>query len=200
MIERLAARARREGLTEVSVSVMDGHALDLEDDRFDVAGSQFGVMLFPDLPRGVRELVRVTRPGGRVLLVAYGPPDQVQFIEVFLGAMRAALPGFTDPFADRPPLPFQVADPAKLRRELATAGLRDVGLETITETLEFASGRRMWDWVTTSNPVAEVLVGDASEREREAIREALEDAVRERADDDGVARLTNPVHIAIGTA
>ena len=53
---------------------MDCHALELPDDRFDVTGSQFGVMLVPDQPRALREMVRVTKPGGRVLVIAYGPP------------------------------------------------------------------------------------------------------------------------------
>ncbi|MCA1494687.1 class I SAM-dependent methyltransferase [Ensifer sp. NBAIM29] len=32
-----------------------------------MAGSQFGVMLFPDVPRRIREMTRVVKPGGRVL-------------------------------------------------------------------------------------------------------------------------------------
>ena len=44
---------------------MDGQALELEDTTFDISGSQFGVMLFPDMPRGIRELARVTKLGGR---------------------------------------------------------------------------------------------------------------------------------------
>ena len=51
MLERLKARARKEGLN-IETRVMDGHALELEDNTFDIAGSQFGVMLFPDMPRG----------------------------------------------------------------------------------------------------------------------------------------------------
>ena len=75
MIERLDERARREGL-DIETRVMDGHALELDDDRFDIAGSQYGVMLFPDLPRALREMKRVTAPGGRVFLVVYGAPTR----------------------------------------------------------------------------------------------------------------------------
>ena len=63
MLEHLDARALKEGLT-IETRVMDGHALELEDNAFDVAGSQFGVMLFPDMPRGIREMARVVKPGG----------------------------------------------------------------------------------------------------------------------------------------
>ena len=55
---------------------MDAHALELDDDSFDLTGSQFGVMLVPDQPIALREMVRVTKPGGRVLLIAYGPPAE----------------------------------------------------------------------------------------------------------------------------
>src|SRR3970282_2172858 len=44
MLELLRARAHKEGLT-VETHVMDGHALELPDNSFDVVGSQFGVML-----------------------------------------------------------------------------------------------------------------------------------------------------------
>ena len=33
----------------------DGTKLPFRDDSFDIAASQFGVMLFPDLPRGLRD-------------------------------------------------------------------------------------------------------------------------------------------------
>jgi ubiquinone/menaquinone biosynthesis C-methylase UbiE len=147
MIERLEARAREEGLSNLEAKVMDGHALELEDDSFAISGSQFGIMLFPDLPRALRELVRVTKPGGRVLMNVYGPPTQVEFLTFFMGAMQAVVPGFTGLPMDPPPLPFQVADPEKLRQRMAEAGLKDIRVETATEKLEFQSGQQMWDWL-----------------------------------------------------
>jgi ubiquinone/menaquinone biosynthesis C-methylase UbiE len=41
---------------------MDGYALELDDATFDMAGSQFGVMLFPDIPKGIKEIARVVKP------------------------------------------------------------------------------------------------------------------------------------------
>jgi SAM-dependent methyltransferase len=59
MLELLDHRARSEGLV-IETRVMDGHALTLADGSFDMAGSQFGVMLFPDMPKGIREMVQPT--------------------------------------------------------------------------------------------------------------------------------------------
>ena len=44
MLELLGARAREEGL-DIEARVMDAHDLQLDDESFDLAGSQFGVML-----------------------------------------------------------------------------------------------------------------------------------------------------------
>jgi len=87
MLAQLEARARKESLT-LETRVMDGHALELEDDSFDMAGSQFGVMLFPDMPRGISELARVTKPGGRVVLVAFGSPTKIEFFNCFVAAIQ----------------------------------------------------------------------------------------------------------------
>jgi ubiquinone/menaquinone biosynthesis C-methylase UbiE len=200
MLERLSARASGEGLTDVETRVMDGHQLDFDDDIFDLAGSQFGVMLFPDLPRALREMARVTRPGGRVLLVVYGPPTRIEFLGFFLGAIQAVVPGFEGLPLDPPPLPFQVAEVEKLRSVLQEAGLEEVNVETITETLRFGSGPEMWDWLVNSNPIARLLIGDLSEEQRGRVRRELDGMLRERAGASGVAVLTNPIHIGIGTA
>lgn len=198
MIDRLNARAGEDGL-RLEGRVMDGHALDLEDDSFDISGSQFGIMLFPDLPKGLGELVRVTKPGGRVLIHAYGPPQQIEFLGFFMAAMQIAVPDFTGIPTDPVPLPFQVADPEKLREEMTRAGLKDVTVETISEKLEFSSGNHMWDWVVNSNPIVGMIIADLSQAQEAVVRESLDAMLRERSGGNGPAVLTNPVHIAIGT-
>ena len=92
MIERFEERVREERLPDAEGRVMDCHALQLEDNTFDVTGSQFGVMLVPDQPRALQEMVRVTKPGGRVLVIAYGPPAELEFLPLFIGALRVVVP------------------------------------------------------------------------------------------------------------
>lgn len=200
MLDLLKARAGAEGL-HVETRVMDGHALEFDDNRFDVVGSQFGVMLFPNMPKAIREMVRVAKPGGRVLVNAYGNPHKVEFLGFLIEAVQSVRPDFSGPPMDPPPLEFQLADPDRLRRELSKAGLNDVWVETVTETTRYENGRGLWDWIITSNPIVETILGDLqlSDDERQTIEETLEGMIRQRAGDDGAAKLTNPVNIGVGT-
>jgi ubiquinone/menaquinone biosynthesis C-methylase UbiE len=199
MLELLAMRAQKEGL-KIQTQVMDGHALELDDNSFDTTGSQFGVMLFPDMPQGIREMARVTRPGGRVLLHAYGAPQKIEFLNVFVRAVRAVRPEFDGLSADPPPLPLQLQDPERLRKEFLSAGLHHIEVETFTETLQFAAGRPLWDWLISSNPIVETVLGGLALTgdERGMIGRALETIVRDRAGSSGAASLTNPVNIGVG--
>jgi ubiquinone/menaquinone biosynthesis C-methylase UbiE len=200
MLELLGARARQEGLN-IETRVMDGHALELDDNSFDMAGSQFGVMLFPDMPKGISEMVRVVKSGGRVLMNVYGDPHEIEFLGFLVGAIQSVRPAFNGPPMDPPPLPFQLRDPERLRKEFGTAGLKDIKIETITETTEFQHGKELWDWLVSSNPIVEMVLGglNLTNNERDMIQQALEEMVRERSGGSGAARLTNPINIGVGT-
>jgi SAM-dependent methyltransferase len=178
---------------------MDCHALDLPDDGFDVTGSQFGVMLVPDQPRALREMVRVTKPGGRVLVIAYGSPAELEFLQLFISGLRTVAPDFPDLPDDPPSLEFQVSDPEVLRQRLTDAGLRDVRVERTAERPTFGSGQQLWDWVLYGNPIPGMLVAHLREEQRARLRQVLDGMLRERAGANGRAVLTNAVHIGVGT-
>jgi ubiquinone/menaquinone biosynthesis C-methylase UbiE len=199
MIERFTARATAERL-EAEGRVMDCHALDLDDDTFDVTGSQFGVMLVPDQAPAIREMVRVTRPGGRVLITAYGDPSQFEALQFFLSAIQAVVPDFEGPAEDEPMLEFQVADPEVLRQRLIDAGLRDVTVDTDEqERVAIRSGQQFWDWALGGNPIPGMLVADLTDQQRADIIAVLDGMVRERADHNGVTVLTAALNIGVGT-
>ena len=201
MIERFEARAEQEGLRNVGGRVMDCHALDLRDHSFDVTGSLFGVMLVPDQARALREMARVTKPGGRVLVIAYGFPAELEFLQLFIGALKAVAPEFPGLPDDPPPLEFQVSDPEVLRQRLIDAGLKDVVVERTAERPTFSSGQEMWDWVLYGNPIPGTVIAELNltEEQQARLRQILDAMLRERAGGDGRAVLTNAVNVGVGT-
>lgn len=199
MIEEFLARATAEGV-DAEGRVMECHDLDLEDDSFDVTGSQFGVMLVPNQVVALREMVRVTRPGGRVFLTAYGDPSRFEALGFFVSAIKAVVPEFEGPSEEEPMLAFQAADPGILRQRFIDAGLTDVTVNTAhQERVEFRNGQQIWNWCLGSNPVPNLLVADLTEHQRADVVAVMDGMVRERADEYGNATLTAPLNIGVGT-
>lgn len=113
--------------------------------------------------------------------------------------MKSAVPDFEGLPMDPPPLPFQVADPEKLREKLTAAGLQDVHVETANHRLAFDSGTQLWDWVVSSNPIGAGLVADLTAEQQAAAHAALDERLRERSNGSGPAELDNTVNIGFGT-
>jgi ubiquinone/menaquinone biosynthesis C-methylase UbiE len=200
MIERFEKRVRQEGLADTEGRVMNAHALDISDDQFDVTGSQFGVMLVADQPLALREMVRVTKPGGRVLLIAYGSPAQFEALQFFLAALQTVDPEFEGLPDDPPPLEFQVSDPDVLRQRLTDAGLQNVTVDTThQERVEFSTAHELWNWMVGSNPIAGTILGDLTDEQQATLRQVLDGMLRERSGGNGPAVLTAPLNIGVGT-
>jgi SAM-dependent methyltransferase len=199
MIEHFNARVVAEGL-DAEGRVMDCHALDLPNGSYEVTGSLFGVMLVPDQAQALHEMVRVTKPGGRVLLIAYGDPAGFEALHVFVNAAQAVVPEFEGPAEDEPLLEFQVADPDVLRQRLIDAGLTDVTVDTShQERITVRTGRQLWDWCLGGNPIPGMLVADLTNEQRADIIQVLDGMVRERSGVNGPAVLTAPLNIGVGT-
>jgi SAM-dependent methyltransferase len=199
MIEHFNARVVAEGL-DAEGRVMDCHALDLPNGSYDVTGSLFGVMLVPDQAQALHEMVRVTKSGGRVLLIAYGDPAEFEALHVFISAAQAVVPEFEGPAEDEPLLEFQVADPDVFRQRLIDADLTNVTVDTShKERITMRTGHQLWDWCLGGNPIPGMLVADLTDEQRADIIQVLDGMVRERSGGNGLALLTAPLNIGVST-
>lgn len=87
-IEQARERARAEGL-EIRFDVGDAEDLPYEDAAFDLTVSLIGAMFAPQPERVVAELLRVTRPGGRIVM---GNWTSESFVGDFFRAVAGHVP------------------------------------------------------------------------------------------------------------
>jgi phosphatidylethanolamine/phosphatidyl-N-methylethanolamine N-methyltransferase len=72
MLKKAEARVRRKGLTHVRhLQVMDATALDFADASFDAVIAPYVLTLVPEPEKALDEFARVTRPGGRIVIVSH---------------------------------------------------------------------------------------------------------------------------------
>lgn len=84
--------AREKARGAVAFLEADALALPFPDARFDAAAVAFGVRNLDDPARGLRELARVVRPGGRVVVLEFGQPAAPLLGPIFRWYARVAMP------------------------------------------------------------------------------------------------------------
>src|SRR5436305_11594531 len=96
LIETARERAVTEGL-DAQFHVGDAEALPFDDDEFDATLSVFGSMFPPNHGRAAAEMLRVTRPGGRIALASWTPDSFVGQMFRVVSTYVAPPPGVASP-------------------------------------------------------------------------------------------------------
>lgn len=128
--ERMLEHARRKSGT-IEWAQGDALALPFADGEFDVVTIGFGVRNFADLERGVSELARVVRPGGRVAVLEITRPEGVLrpffrlWFDVLVPLAGKVLPG-GKAYTYLPASVRRFPGPEDLTALLEQAGFRDV--------------------------------------------------------------------------
>jgi demethylmenaquinone methyltransferase/2-methoxy-6-polyprenyl-1,4-benzoquinol methylase len=108
----------------------DAMALPYEDNTFDAVTVGFGARNFGDLPQGLREMVRVVKPGGRVVILEITTPQKPPlstFFSVWFDRIVPLLGRFDDAYTYLPASVKRFPGPEALAGELVAAGCKDVG-------------------------------------------------------------------------
>jgi demethylmenaquinone methyltransferase/2-methoxy-6-polyprenyl-1,4-benzoquinol methylase len=87
---RKARRARAEG--ELALVEADAQGLPFADDAFDVVSVAFGLRNVSDTDRGLREMVRVCRPAGRVAVLEFAMPKSRLLAAIYRWYFHRVLP------------------------------------------------------------------------------------------------------------
>ena len=94
------------------IEIMQGDALALpfEDNSFDVAGIAFGIRNIPDRERALSEMLRVTVPGGQVMVLEMTFVQNWFFKLLYYVYLNYLLPAFAKIFSRNPAAYYYLAD------------------------------------------------------------------------------------------
>ncbi|HLY99627.1 MAG TPA: class I SAM-dependent methyltransferase [Candidatus Angelobacter sp.] len=122
-------RAAQQQLTNTRFQYADVHELPFPDGTFDRITSRLGVMFFADLPKATHELLRVLKPQGKIVLMAWGPMEQPYFATM-AGTVLRTLPDATIPGSAQKV--FSFARTGALSSALRDAGFRSADEKNLT--------------------------------------------------------------------
>lgn len=125
-------QGRAKGLEHITCVAGTGEAIPLADDSVDTATIAFGLRNMTHLPAALAEMVRVLKPGGRLLVLEFSKPWAV--IRPFYDAYSFHVIPRLGAWIARQPIAYtylvesirRFPDQRELQRLLEAAGLRDV--------------------------------------------------------------------------
>lgn len=129
-------RAAKAGLDRLAFQ--EGDACNLQgvsDHSFDLTLSVFGAMFAPKPFDVAKELVRVTRPGGRIVMGNWIPNDPTSFVSQLLKISSSFMPPPPDGFVS----PMTWGVDTHIIERFGQAGVPKENISTVKDTFRFAS-------------------------------------------------------------
>jgi SAM-dependent methyltransferase len=158
----------------------DIESLPFGDSEFDAVVAVNSVLYASNAAQATRELARVTRPEGRVVITTWGGPEDCE--------VRDVLDAVVGIFPFKPPRePFWLSEPGKLESLLTDAGLTLIERGETRCDFTYPSFEICWRAQRSSGPLQAAIkaMGEAK------VRAAVEGAVRKYTDASGAIVLRN---------
>jgi len=174
MLDHARARLSHDGRVEWRQA--DALALPFPDQSFDVVACQFGVMFFPDKPRGYMETRRVLKPGGHFFFNVWDRISENEFADVVTEALAVLFPNDPPRFMAR--IPHGYHDVEQIRQELKAAGFTNVLIEAVDGKSKAPSPRDPAVAYCQGTPLRNEIVARDASRLEEATQKAAEALAR----------------------
>ena len=166
---------------------------------FDAALCRWGLMLLPNLDAAIGKIYSSLVSGGRFAAAVWADAPKVPIISLatrIIGSQvqmsNNRLPGT--------PNPFSLADTSKLENSLARAGFRDIHIDKVIVTFEFASGADYCRYCQAVSASARIVLSKETEQRKEEIwRKVAEEAARNYGTAKGAIKMDNESICIVGT-
>ena len=184
MLEAARRRGSERGVENAEYRVIDAERIGLDDDAVDGVLCRFGYMLMADPAAALAETRRVLRPGGRLALAVWGPPERNPFFTIVAVKLveREHLPP-----PEPPPAPgiFSMASPERTRTLLEGAGFSEIRTEEVEVRFPIPDTEQYVEFTAdTAGPIGLAVRGLSAE-DRESLRAEIEESLEPFATGDG---------------
>lgn len=177
MVEVATDRVKQLGFSNIATAVLDIEQIEMPADAFDAVLCREGLMFAVDPGRGLTEIHRVLKPGGRVAIAVWAERERNPWLGVMFDGVTAEL-GFEVP-PPGVPGPFSLSDSSTLTGLIDAAGFVDVAVQDLDNPCVAANFDQWWDRVSVmAGPLAAIIKNLAPEV-RDSLRARLQKSVAE---------------------
>jgi SAM-dependent methyltransferase len=191
-------RAEAAGVENLEFIESDAISLDFPADSFDAALSRWGIIFDPD-GEGAAERVRgFLKPGSRMAISSWGPPEKVPFLAVPMSTAMKTLD--VPPPPPGTPGPLSRPTPEAIGGLLEGGGFSDIEVEEAEVVFEIGSAEEFATYTKEMAAPITRMVEAHPPDVQEQTWSAITEAIREHAAEDGSVKFSNLVLLASGSA
>jgi SAM-dependent methyltransferase len=196
MLEAARRRGAELEVANVDYRLIDAERIELDDHSIDGVLCRFGYMLMAESAAALAETRRVVRPGGRLALAVWGPPERNPFFSAI--AISLVQGGHMPPPDPAGPGLFSMASAERTTELLEAAGFGEVRTEDVPVTFQLPDIDHYVGFISdAAGPIAMVLRG-LSAADREAVKTQTE-ATLERFAGEGGYRIPGVALCAVAS-
>jgi ubiquinone/menaquinone biosynthesis C-methylase UbiE len=147
MINKGRELAKEKNLSNIRFERMDAEELVVGNNEFDVALCALGLMYFPDPVKGLKEMHRVLKPGGRAAAAVWGQRDHCGWSAVFEIVDKRVS-------SEVCPMFFNLGNRDMLKRSFEAAGFSNTTFERLNTELIYHTDEEACGAAFAGGPVA----------------------------------------------
>jgi len=145
-------KAAIRGIINFETVCCDVSALPFDDNTFDAISCRLGIMFFPDIQLALGEMVRVLKPGGRLVISAWDIQEKNFWINASMETMISSL-GLKPPVGA--PGLFRCSQEGFMADQMRKAGLKNILEKSLAVELECGTIENYWSFITeVASPTA----------------------------------------------
>ena len=142
MLAVATRKAKALGMQHVTFRTGDATQLPFEASSFDAVISRFCLMFLPEIPKALRDIARVLKPGGYVAAAVWSVPDKNPFIRIPMDVIKSIIT-LPPPDPDAPGI-FRLAKPGDLKGMMEGASLAPLSEEEFLADVTYATAEEFF--------------------------------------------------------
>ncbi|MGC8751673.1 class I SAM-dependent methyltransferase [Hydrotalea sp.] len=146
MLDVAREKATKKGILNVDTVVCDVCELPFANNTFDAVTCRFGFMFFPDMHLAAREMIRVLKPGGKLVTAVWGVPEKNIWVTAIANSIQQHLQLPVPP--PEAPGMFRCAKKGLLKNIFEQEQLKNVFEQEVNSQLHSGTAEMYWNMMT----------------------------------------------------
>lgn len=172
-------KSKQRGISNLETIICEANKLPFENNTFDAVSCRFGFMFFPDMKKALKEMIRVLKPGGKIVAAVWNTPDKNIWVTIMMDALKKYVEIPPPPPQDQPGM-FRCSGKNYMKNLFEGEGLKNVNEIEVNGKDDFDNAIDYWDITTDMSVNVATILEKADESTKQKIKEELINMLNEK--------------------